>query len=244
LWQNDDGWPSAGYTNGSTLVHAAYLHQNSDSDVKWRFVGAGDFARDGKTDSVWQHRTNGLVAIWLMDGVNHRSSVIVDTVADTSWKIVAVGDMNGDWYPDLVWQRDVTGNLAVWFMNGPNYQSSAAVSPNFISPDIWKVVGSGDFNADGSTDLLWQHVNGSLSVWFMRGVTMLDAQYLNPSSLNPAWKVVAVADYNQDGRPDIIFQRDDGYLATWLMNGLTMISSPALNPNRVSDTRWRIVGPR
>jgi hypothetical protein len=78
----------------------------------------------------------------------------------------------------------------------------------------------------------------------MRGVTMLDAQYHNPSSLNPAWKVVAVADYNQDGRPDIIFQRDDGYLATWLMNGLTMISSPALNPNRVSDTRWRIVGPR
>jgi hypothetical protein len=244
LWQHDNGLLSVWYMNGASMIDAAYLNPHFVSDVNWRIAGAGDFDRDGRMDLVWQHKTNGGVAIWLMDGPNLRSAVIVDTVSDLEWKMVAVGDMNGDWYPDLIWQRNGTGNMAVWFMNGTTYKSSAPISPNFISPDIWKIVGTGDFNLDGSTDILWQHVNGSLSVWMMRGVTMLDAQYLNPSTLNPVWKVVAVADYNQDGHTDIVFQRNDGFLATWFMNGLSMISSPALSPGRVADTRWQIVGPK
>ena len=244
LWQHDNGLLSVWYMNGPAMIDASYLNPHFVSDVNWRIAGAGDLDRDGRVDLVWQHQTKGGIAIWLMDGPNLRSAVIVDTMSDLNWKMVAVGDMNGDWYPDLIWQRNGTGALAVWFMNGTSYKGSSAISPNFISPDIWKIVGTGDFNVDGSTDILWQHVNGALSVWTMRGVTMLDAQYLNPSSLNPVWKVVAVADYNQDGHTDIVFQRDDGYLATLFMKGLTMISSPALTPNLVADTRWRIVGPK
>jgi len=244
LWQHDNGLLSVWYMNGASMIDADYLSPPFVSDADWRIVGAGDFDRDGRMDLAWQHKTKGAVAIWLMDGPNLRSAVNVDTVSDVAWKIVAVGDMNGDRYPDLVWQRDGTGTLSVWFMNGIRYEGSAPISPKFISPDISKIVGTGDFNVDGSTDLLWQHVDGSLSVSLMRGLTNQAVHPLNPSTLNPAWRVVAVADYNQDGRADIVFQRNDGFLAIWFMNGTTMVGLAVVNPAKVADTRWQIVGPK
>ena len=244
LWQHDDGWLSVWYMNGASMIDAAYLNPNSVSDLQWRITGAGDFDRDGQVDLVWQHKTKGGVAIWLMDGANLRSSVIVDTASDLNWKMVAVADMNGDWFPDLIWQHGTMGKLAVWFMQGTTSIGSAQMSPGTMPINTWSIVGAGDFDADGSNDLVWQHRDGWLSVWYMNGVSMVDAQYLNPNSVSTRWKVVSVADFNSDGRPDLIFQRDDGYLAAWFLNGLNLISSSLLNPSVVSGGKWKIVGPK
>jgi hypothetical protein len=52
-------------------------------------VGTGDFNGDGKTDIVWRHKTAGENAVWLMDGVNYSSLVLLPQVPDTNWGVVA-----------------------------------------------------------------------------------------------------------------------------------------------------------
>jgi len=42
----------------------------------------------------------------------------------------------------------------------------------------WTIVGTGDFNGDGKTDILWENPNAGVTVWFMNGATMTSWQYL------------------------------------------------------------------
>jgi hypothetical protein len=108
-----------------------------------------------------------------------------------------------------------------------------------------RIVGTGDVNSDGLTDILLQDdASGALFAWLMNGTTVGGVMSLSPSAVNPAWKVRAVADYNGDQRPDLLFQNPStGALYLWLMNGVTLgssgyLSSPAVNPI------WQVVGPR
>jgi FG-GAP repeat protein len=57
------------------------------------------------------------------------------------------------------------------------------------NPDpAWHVVGTGDFNSDGKTDLLLQNNSGAVSVWDMSGTTVSQSGVLaNPG---PKWSVV------------------------------------------------------
>ena len=41
--------------------------------------------------------------------------------------------------------------------------------PPFDLPSMWKIVGTGDFNGDGKSDILWQDTSGNVAIWFMNG---------------------------------------------------------------------------
>jgi hypothetical protein len=49
--------------------------------------------------------------------------------------------------------RDTSGNTSIWFMNGTAVASSAGVGN---IPINWTVVGTGDFNGDGMSDIVWR----------------------------------------------------------------------------------------
>jgi VCBS repeat protein len=245
VWQHSDGWLGVWYMNAKAeLVLGSYLNPDRVTDPNWRIVGTGDFDGDRKVDIVWQHKRNGLIGIWFMNGPNIKSSGYFSPsqVSDTRWAIVAVGDMDFDGRPDLVWQHD-NGLLGVWLMTGTSLKESRLISPSSVPPNTWRIVAAHDLDLDGKADLLLQHVTGLLGVWYMNGLWLRESQYLSPQSIAPVWKVVGVSDYNQDGRPDLLFQRDDGYLALWYLNVATMIASSALNPQQVTGGKWRIVGP-
>ena len=37
----------------------------------------------------------------------------------------------------------------------------------------WKAIGTGDFNGDGHSDILWQNTNGQAAIWEMNGTHQL-----------------------------------------------------------------------
>ena len=37
---------------------------------------------------------------------------------------------------------------------------------------VWTMAGTGDFNGDGMSDILWQDNSGDIAVWLMNGVTI------------------------------------------------------------------------
>ena len=71
-----------------------------------------------------------------------------------------------------------------------------------------RVVGAGDFNKDGRTDLVWHNqATGYLSIWLMDGVRLSNGVWVTPDRVTDTnWKIRGVADVNGDGMPDLIWQ--------------------------------------
>ncbi|MDP9224863.1 MAG: VCBS repeat-containing protein, partial [Actinomycetota bacterium] len=142
----------------------------------WKIRGVGDVNGDGKADIIWQHNTEGWLAVWLMDGLTATSTLMlsVPKMTDPNWIIAGAGDINGDGKADIIWQNQATGGLAAWLMNGPQAFAQTGLSVAF-NPDLnWKIRGVGDVNGDGRADLIWQNIaTGQVGVWFLNWFTVV-----------------------------------------------------------------------
>jgi hypothetical protein len=130
-------------------------------------------------------------------------------------------------------------------MNGPTLLS-ATMLPYGLSLLPFRLVATGDFDADGASDFVWQETWVSLAGTHVRICTAscgyVDNVLVSWSVADKQWNIRAVGDLNNDGRPDLIWQHEDGSIATWLLNGVNMLSGTLLSPSQVADTDWRIVG--
>ncbi len=187
-----DGRLSIWVMNGTALVGQIPLPQVPET--AWKIRAAADMNGDGSLDLVWQHTIDGRISVWLMSGTQLIDGLVLTSgplVPDTTWRIVAAADMNGDGSQDLIWQNDANGLLAAWLMNGLTYIDGVFLSPGEVADTAWKVRGVGDFNLDGHPDLIWHHqTTGTVSVWLMNGLTLIDGMVLTPSSVpDTNWKV-------------------------------------------------------
>ena len=83
----------------------------------------------------------------------------------------------------------------------------------------------GDFDNDGSSDILWQSPSTAQgAIWFMKlGALSSSSNF----SLPPGWIPQAVGDVNGDGKADIIWTNPGSNLvAIWFMNGSTHGTPP------------------
>ncbi len=159
-------------------------------------------------------------------------------------------DLNGDGKSDVLFQH-VEGYLAAWYMDGAARALGVLLTPASVGDPRWRVVGYGDFNGDGKGDLLFQYkggdFDGTLAIWFMDGVALVEAKLALPNNPGPGWTAIAVGDFNGDGKGDVLFQHDDGFLATWYMDGATRREAKLLNPiaplgaDGKVDVSWRAV---
>jgi hypothetical protein len=86
----------------------------------------------------------------------------------------------------------------------------------------WSVAGTGDFNADGRSDILLE--NGqTLAEWQMNGTTILGTSG-NVGTLASCWSVAGVGDFNGDDNSEILLENGQT-LAEWQMNGTTILGS-------------------
>ncbi|MBV8567043.1 MAG: type I secretion C-terminal target domain-containing protein [Methylobacteriaceae bacterium] len=87
-------------------------------------------------------------------------------------------------------------------------------------PDITTNLGfSGDFNGDGTSDILWRNDNGDLGTWELSNGQKSSGTDLGVVPLS--WHVVGVGDFNHDGTSDILWRNDNGDVGTWeITNGL------------------------
>ena len=241
LWRNKTtGQNVVWLMNGTT--YSSYVELLQIPDTNWQIVGTGDFNSDGKTDILWRNKSTGQNVVWFMDGVNYGSYAWLLEVADLNWEIVGTGDFNGDGKVDILWRNKSTGQNVVWFMDGATMSNWSWILPEV--PDTnWQIVGTGDFNSDGKTDILWRNKStGQNVVWFMDGVAYGSyAWLLEVADLN--WEIVGTGDFNSDGKTDILWRnKSTGQNVVWLMNGTTYGSYTWL-PD-VPDTNWEIVGPK
>ena len=146
---------------------------------------------------------------------------------------------------DLLFRKAASGAVAFWFMNGTAVVS-ASISGN-IARD-WEIQGTGDFNGDGMSDILWRNENpaapdaGALYMWIMDGPRVVVRGYVS-YGMNLDWTVQALGDLDGDKRTDILWRAtrgpSEGTLTVWRMWGMSVFEPPSLGP---VGPRWIVQG--
>lgn len=93
----------------------------------------------------------------------------------------------------------------------------------------------GDFDGDGSADVLWENrVSGAVVLHVLRGASL--AQLCMLPHLGPDWRLAGVGEFNGDGRSDLLWQNTrSGESRANLMNGGTIISSTKYTAESLLD---------
>ena len=214
--------------NGSSITSSSQFMSGGspvNPDPTWSVAGAGDFDGDGMSDLLWRNSV-GQLALWTLNGNVITGSGFVTSAGnpvnpDPSWSIAGIGDLDGDGKSDLIWRNAATNEVAVWFMNGQTISGSGDMNAGGVAakPDAsWSLAGVGDFNADGSADLLWRKSDGTLAMWLMNGSSIGSSNFVTSGgvAVNPdaSWHIVEIGDFNGDARSDILQrQRRDGRVA-------------------------------
>ena len=118
-------------------------------------------------------------------------------------------------------------------MNGATIQAGSGLGN---IPTNWSIVGTGDFNADGNSDILWRDTAGDVMVQLIRNATLLQQSVLG--NVATSWHVTETGDFNGDGKSDILWLDTSGNVMIWFMNGL---AASAVNFGNVG-TIWRAQG--
>ena len=226
LWRNSGtGEVYIWLMDGTTIASQGNL---GDITSDWVIQGVGDFNGDGKADILWRNSTSGDVYIWQMNGIAIASQGDVGVVSPSSgWVIEGVGDFNGDGKADILWRNSTTGEVYIWLMNGISITGQGGVE--VISPSSgWSVAGVGDFDGNGTSDILWRNSGtGDVYIWLMNGTTIANQGDLG--DITSDWVIQGTGDYNGDGKADILWRNStSGDVYIWLMNGISIANQGGL----------------
>ncbi len=200
-----------------------------------------DFNGDGRSDVLWRN-ANGQLSSWLgtANGGLQDNGAVVNQFVPTSWRIQGTADFNGDGRSDVLW-RNVNGQLSSWLgtANG-GLQDNGNVVNQFVPLD-WKIAGTGDFNGDGRSDILWRNDNGRLSQWLGTANGGLSDNFANVNAFVPvSWNVAEVADFNGDGRADVLWRNNSGQISQWLGTASGALTDNGALVNQFVPNAWKI----
>lgn len=207
-----------------------------------RILGSGDFDGDSDADLMLGDPGTGTAAVgFLQDG-----ALVRVEVRGTRPGAVFEGaaDFDGNGVDDPLW-RLPDGAVEVW-------PAAAAVDAvrvtrfnNSVTPPTSaRIVGTGDFDADGSADILWRSATGELTYWRLRGNRVAGETFAGFPNPQRDWTVQAVADFDRDGRSDILLRAASGHLVIW-RSGWSANERPVtwLNiPDRPVENEWKVEG--
>ncbi|GAB2956232.1 FG-GAP-like repeat-containing protein [Micromonospora polyrhachis] len=131
--------------------------------------------------------------------------------------LITTTDLNSDGHTDVIARKDADGSLWLYPGNGTGWLDSTRAYPLGSGGwnDMDRISGVGDFNGDGTNDLLARRTNGTL--WFYPGTGAGWLDSTKARSLGAGWDamsfVIGVGDLNGDGHVDVAARKDaDGTL--------------------------------
>ncbi len=201
--------------------------------VTWKAIGTGQFTADTdrKAGILLQQTGTGNLELITSAGPTPVTTALTLPVGVTTAGFTAItaGDFNGDAASDILLQNTATGAAEILFLNTKAGEAIGTVdsAATVASPGAgWTAISSGDFNGDGTSDILWQNTaTKQTEVYLMNGAKVAATS----GALSPGANFTAIGsgDFNNDGKSDILFlNNSDGSAQIWTMNGATPTGSP------------------
>lgn len=215
------------------------------SSGNFTFPGS-DINADGHGDILWHNSLSGDLVTWYMSGSVPTAvgTIGPDLQVGGDWEVVGLADFNGDGVSDLLWRNPTTGGVVAWNLDTSGALVSGQSIPFGVSSD-WTVVGTGDFDSDQKTDILWSNAfSGELVAWYMDGFTLVSGESLGVVS--PVWQVSGVGDFNDDGNDDLVWHNQtSGDIVIWHLDGISfngIVATSGTQINAVTGAPWSIQG--
>lgn len=229
-----------------------------------------DCNRDGNTDIFWNEAPSGdpglrsNMKVWYMQGRTCLGEVPTNpsSPGDPNWKLGGVADFDQDGWVDYLFRNLTSGSMVVWRTICPTKIEDGG-HPLAGEPDLaWRIVSLADMGslvagvptpaADGHVDILWQHADGRLRIWYMDGYARVGSVPTVPEqpSYQALWKVMGTGDFGStaadpspDGHPDILFQHvNSRETVVWYMQGNQASGGDFTVPSAPSPLNWSVVG--
>jgi hypothetical protein len=91
-----------------------------------------------------------------------------------------------------------------------SFDQTGQVALSLIQDTDWEIAGAGDFDGNGTTDILWRYYGsgtyqGWNVIWYMDGTTVT-GQGLPNVVYDTNWRIDGTGDFNGDGKADILWR--------------------------------------
>src|SRR6266850_1381880 len=152
-------------------------------------------------------------------------------------------DFNNDSRGDILWRNPTSGGTTIWQMAGAHLlgeRDTDGVAPLRTVTSPWSIAGFGDFDGDGTSDILWRNSStGENYIYFMDGGIILPSEGYIRTIADQTWVIAGVGDFDGDGRSDILWRNTvsgDNYI--YFMNGLQIVNEGYIRS--VADQNWSV----
>jgi glucose/arabinose dehydrogenase len=224
LWRNTSTGQNYLYFMDGTTIKPGEGFIRTVADQNWQVAGTGDFDGDGKDDILWRNAATGENYLYPMDGLSIKATEgSLRSVADLTWQVAGVGDFDGDGKADVLWRNSSSGQNYLYPMDGTAIKPSEGFIRT-VADLNWKVAGIGDFDGDGTADIVWRNAaTGENYLYPMHGRTIKPTEGYLRTVADLAWQIVAMGDYDGDGKSDLLWRNSStGQNYLYPMDGATI----------------------
>jgi V8-like Glu-specific endopeptidase len=184
--------------------------------MDWQVAGSGDFNDSGYMGILLQQDMLGLRTLEFLPVQNGSSGATITTaVLPDSWQIDAIGSLTSDPNKDVILMNyDDTAGLHIEVLNVANGVSQTPQKIGGFGTD-WQVDGIGDFNGNGSQDILLEHDVGATRDLFIATIANNSISSVNELGLlGDNVQIDGIGNFAGDRTSDIAFHYDQSGLRT------------------------------
>ncbi len=130
----------------------------------YQISGIGDYNGDGTSDVFWYNQSTGQTDIWELKNGQWMASVSPGN-HPTGYQVAGIGDFNGDGTSDILFYNPTNGDVDEWQLSNGRWAASVDLGTH-PGGSAWQISGTGDYNGDGISDVLWSDsATGQTDIW-------------------------------------------------------------------------------